>query len=60
MESNIAFTAGRRVNALVRYDNETGKGDHVHDGDDERPYRFVSFEQLISDFEADVLRLIGG
>lgn len=51
---------GQAGKCLVRYDNETGKGDHVHDGDDERPYLFVSLDQLISDFEADVLRLIGG
>lgn len=49
---------GRAGRCLVRYDNETGKGDHVHEDDTERPYCFVSLEKLIADFEADVARLI--
>lgn len=52
------FYCGRAGRCLVRYDNETGKGDHVHYGDDERTYRFVSLENLIADFEEDVTRLI--
>lgn len=51
---------GRAGRCLVRYDNEAGKGDHVHEGNIERPYRFVSLERLIEDFEADVARLIEG
>ena len=47
---------GRSGRCLVRYDNETGKGDHVHEGNTERPYRFVCLDRLIADFEADVLR----
>lgn len=42
---------------LVRYDNERGKGDHRHYGDQEMAYQFSSVEQLIADFAADVLRL---
>ncbi|MCC7268436.1 MAG: hypothetical protein IT546_14020 [Caulobacteraceae bacterium] len=38
---------GRR---LVGFDNERGKGDHMHIGEDEQPYRFVSVEQLMIDF----------
>ncbi len=49
---------GRAGKCLVRYDNETGKGDHIHYGDRERAYRFVSLEKLIADFEEDVMRLI--
>lgn len=49
---------GRAGRCLVRYDNETGKGDHIHYGDRERVYRFVSLEKLIADFEDDVTRLI--
>ncbi len=49
---------GRAGKCLVRYDNETGKGDHIHYGDHERVYRFVSLEKLIADFEDDVTRLI--
>lgn len=38
---------------IVRYDNERGKGDHRHVGDNEEPYRFVSLPQLFRDFNAD-------
>lgn len=51
---------GRKGRCLVRYDNETGQGDHVHYGDRERVYRFVSLEQFLRDFERDVRRLTGG
>jgi hypothetical protein len=51
---------GRAGLGLVRYDNERGKGDHVHYATGEVSYRFVSLEQLIADFEADVKRLTGG
>ena len=48
---------GRGGACLVRYDNEAGKGDHVHYGDREAPYRFSSLEKLVADFLADVARL---
>jgi hypothetical protein len=41
----------------VRYDNESGKGDHVHFGKVEKPYRFANPKQLLDDFWADVARL---
>ena len=43
---------------VLRYDNESGKGDHRHRHwrGRERPYRFTSPEQLIADFERDILR----
>jgi len=44
---------------LVRYDNERGKGDHRHDGNQEKPYTFTSIEQLILDFRTDIERLRG-
>jgi hypothetical protein len=44
-------TAGRR---LIGYDNERGKGDHRHHGDDEEPYVFISRERLLEDFFAEV------
>lgn len=44
---------------LVRYDNESGKGDHHHVGKREEAYRFLSVNQLLRDFWADVMR-IGG
>ena len=45
---------GRRGVCLVRYDNETGKGDHRHIRGREMPYEFRSVEQLRWDFEEDV------
>ena len=50
---------GRGGRCLVRYDNETGKGDHRHILGKEMPYRFVSVAKLRSDFEADI-RKYGG
>ena len=39
---------------LVRYDNETGKGDHKHLGHLEVSYEFVDLEILLHDFYRDV------
>ena len=39
---------------VLRYDNETGKGDHRHLGEVEMAYRFTTIEQLIDDFWQDV------
>ena len=39
---------------LVGYDNERGKGDHRHFGDEQERYAFVSARRLIADFLADV------
>ncbi|HBA89583.1 MAG TPA: hypothetical protein DCZ75_16830 [Geobacter sp.] len=50
---------GRSGQCIVRYDNETGKGDHVHYGDTEKPYHFSSFQRLIRDFYSDIERLTG-
>ena len=47
---------GRR---LVGYDNERRKGDHRHLDDRELRYIFVSVEQLVADFLADVRRMRG-
>lgn len=44
---------GRAGERLVGYDNERGKGDHKHT-DRELRYRFVSVEQLVADFLADI------
>lgn len=46
-------------NCLVRYDNERGKGDHRHEGNQENRYTFVSVAQLVEDFRADIARLRG-
>jgi hypothetical protein len=45
---------------LVRYDNETGKGDHRHSSDRQERYTFVSVEQLVDDFLADIAKARGG
>lgn len=47
---------GRRGERIVGFDNERGKGDHCHLDGREHPYRFVSVEQLIEDFIAEVER----
>ena len=47
---------GRQGRRLVGYDNERGKGDHRHYGEIEEFYRFVSVDQLLADFLADVHR----
>ncbi len=39
---------------LVRYDNELGKGDHKHLGDEEVTYKLQSIDQLLYDFWHDV------
>jgi hypothetical protein len=39
---------------VLRYDNEAGKGDHVHVGTEEKPYQFVGIDRLKADFLADV------
>ena len=39
---------------VLRYDNESGKGDHRHMGSKETACVFVSVDQLLDDFLADV------
>ena len=41
---------------LVRYDNETGKGDHKHIDGHEELYHFLSVEKLVEDFQKDIDR----
>ena len=48
----LAYVVGEAC--VVRYDNEAGKGDHRHVGTKEMPYVFVSVDQLLDDFLADV------
>lgn len=42
---------------IVRYDNERGKGDHRHIGEQEEPYLFGTLRKLVEDFEADIERM---
>ena len=39
---------------VLRYDNEAGKGDHKHVGQDEMPYEFTTPKTLLDDFWNDV------
>jgi hypothetical protein len=39
---------------VIRYDNESGKGDHRHAGAQESRYAFASIARLLKDFWADV------
>lgn len=41
---------------MLRYDNETGKGDHKHVGGKEMKYRFVGVDKLVAGFLEDVKR----
>lgn len=43
---------------LVRYDNERGKGDHMHAHGLEQPYAFTDLEGLFADFEKDVREVL--
>ena len=35
---------------VLRFDNESGKGDHKHVGEGQVPYVFTNLEQLVADF----------
>jgi hypothetical protein len=41
---------------VLRYDNEAGKGDHIHRVGAQSRYKFTSLEKLLSDFWSDVDR----
>jgi hypothetical protein len=45
---------------LLSYDNEAGKGDHVHRGTTEAPYTFVSVRELVRVFLDEVRVMRGG
>ena len=48
----LAFITGNRC--VLRYDNETGKGDHKHLAGKELPYHFTTAEALLNDFWNEV------
>jgi hypothetical protein len=50
----LAYVVGGKC--VLRYDNERGKGDHRHTATTEDTYHFVTPDQLMADFEADVAR----
>lgn len=41
---------------VVRFDNERGKGDHWHYGQQEIGYTFTNLERLLTDFEKAIAR----
>jgi len=41
---------------VLRYDNETGKGDHRHFGGKESAYAFATVDKLMADFQRDIAR----
>ena len=43
---------------VMRYDNEPGKGDHMHIGDEEFEYTFITAEKLIDDFWQSVEKIL--
>ena len=44
----LAYVANGRC--VIRFDNEAGKGDHMHVEKSERPYAFKNLEALQADF----------
>ena len=54
------YHGDRTGRCIVRYDNESGKGDHKHTAEKESAYKFVSVEQLMKDFISDIVRLTRG
>jgi hypothetical protein len=45
-----------RGECVLRYDNEIGKGDHRHFGEEENVYIYTTPEQLVADFQKDIAR----
>jgi len=39
---------------VIRFDNEVGKGDHKHIGEQEVPYQFIDLETLRADFFTEI------
>ena len=50
----LAFVVAGKC--VLRYDNESGKGDHKRVSGKEVKYRFVSADKLVADFFEDVKR----
>lgn len=50
----LAYVVGGEC--VIRYDNESGKGDHRHFGANERAYHFTTPDRLIGDFQLDIAR----
>jgi hypothetical protein len=50
----LAFVTNGRC--VLRYDNERGKGDHLHRDGEEAPYRFRGLPLLLADFGRELQR----
>lgn len=50
----LAYVVGGEC--VLRYDNERGKGDHRHFGEQEFDYAFSTPEKLMLDFNTDITR----
>lgn len=50
----LAYVVSNRC--VLRYDNESGKGDHRHDGLIEENYIFSTPKKLVADFQHDIAR----
>ncbi|MDH3827691.1 MAG: DUF6516 family protein, partial [Desulfobacterales bacterium] len=53
LKYRLYYGLGDRT-SLVRFDNESGKGDHKHVGSQEESYRFADVETLVADFLAEI------
>ena len=51
----LAYVVNKQC--LLRYDNEAGKGNHFHLNGQEKGYYFISPEQLLNDFFAQIKQL---
>ena len=47
---------GVRGERIIGFDNERGKGDHMHLKGKERPYQFSTVDRLVADFYAEIER----
>lgn len=45
-----------RGECVLRYDNETGKGDHRHFDGKESAYVFTTPQKLVADYQNDIVR----
>jgi hypothetical protein len=59
-EYKYSLFYGRPGQRLVGFDNERGKGDHMHVAGTEVPYTFTDLDQLLADFFAEVRNAGGG
>lgn len=48
LKYSLAYVVGGRC--VLRFDNEAGKGDHMHLGEREQAYGFTTPEKLLLDF----------